>query len=53
MDITPQEKEYLKSLLMGALGTLREQVYKAEAPSFKDELKREKAVLEGVLAKLA
>lgn len=52
MEITAEEKAYLQRLLADALGTLREQVYHAEAPAFKDHLKREKVLLEGVLAKL-
>ena len=48
-----QEKEYLLDVLRDELGTLREQLYRAEAPAFKDQLRREKVILEGVLAKLA
>ena len=53
MEITAEEKVYLRQLLADALGTLREQVYHADTPAFKDHLKREKVILEGVLAKLA
>lgn len=47
-----EERQYLRETLRGTLGELREQVYHAEAPAFKDFLKHQKMLLEGVLAKL-
>jgi hypothetical protein len=52
MEINTEEKEYLLDVLKDELGTLREQLYRAEAPAFKDQLRREKALLETVLAKV-
>lgn len=52
IDLSGSESELLKEVLDHELGTLRQQVYHAEAPRFKDELKERQRALEGLINKL-
>lgn len=52
IEISGPEKELLVDVLKGELGELRQQVYKAESPRFKDELKGQLRMLEGLISRL-
>lgn len=52
IELSGREKEILKEILQQELGELRRQVYHAEAPRFKDELKERQRDLQGLVAKI-
>lgn len=53
VDLSSAESEVLADVLKQWLGEMREQIYHAEAPKFKNELKQRRGVVEGVLDKLS
>ena len=53
VELSSAEREFLIDVLKDRLGTMREQVYHADEPRFKDELRASKGVLESVIKKLS
>lgn len=51
LELTGEELAILSDVLEERMGILREQLYHAEAPTFKDALKRRKAVLASIILK--
>lgn len=47
-----KELDLILEILRSRLGTLREEIYHAEAPAFKDDLKQKKEVLQAVIGKI-
>jgi 2-phosphoglycerate kinase len=52
LNLTDEERELLRHIVEEYYSTLREEVYKTEASEFKDNLKKEEAVVKGLLKKL-
>lgn len=52
IEISGSEGELLREILAEQMGTLRQQVYHAEAPQFKDELKQRRTRLQELINKL-
>ncbi len=54
MTLILDEKEtyFLWELLESAHGTLREEIYHAEAPAFRDELKEKEKILQSLIRKV-
>jgi hypothetical protein len=52
IELNGSEKELLRDILVDRLGTLRQQLYHAEAPGFKDELRKQRQELQGLIDKL-
>jgi hypothetical protein len=52
IDLSEDETAVVTETLSGALGELREQIYKAEVAEYKDKLKQREAVLTSVLSRL-
>jgi hypothetical protein len=52
LNLTNEESELLGGVLRKALGELREEVYHADTPTFKDELKHDEGVLRSLIDKL-
>jgi hypothetical protein len=50
-ELTQNERDVLLEVLKERLGELREQVYHASTPLFKDELKEREAVIRRLIAK--
>jgi hypothetical protein len=50
--LSGDETSLLAHVLRDRMGSLRQQVYHAETASFKDELKAEQRLLQGLLSKL-
>jgi len=52
LDVSAEEAALLADVLDSALRQLREEVYKAEVATYKDELKQREAVMTGLLRRL-
>jgi hypothetical protein len=52
LDLTADEVTVLSDVLQGALGALREEIYKSETTDYKESLKRREQVLGGLLSRL-
>jgi hypothetical protein len=52
LKLNTTERDLLEGLLSASLGNLREEVYHAEEPHYKDELKAEEEELRALLAKV-
>lgn len=52
MELDKEERELLIAILEDRLGTLREQIYHAEVPAFKDELRRTRHLLAEMILRL-
>jgi hypothetical protein len=52
LDLSMEERRLITRILERAYGDLRSEIYKTDSPSMKDELKREEALLGGILEKL-
>jgi hypothetical protein len=52
MDFTEAERELLSAILEDRLSGLREEIYHTDDPGFKDQLKRKRIILQGLMARL-
>jgi len=52
IELNGPEGELLRDVLLEQMSSLRQQVYHAEAPTFKDQLKERECLLQGLIAKL-
>lgn len=52
IELSGREEQLLREILAEQLGTLRQQVYHAEAPRFKDQLKEREHALQDLIGKL-
>ncbi|MDE2040415.1 MAG: hypothetical protein KGO96_12140 [Elusimicrobia bacterium] len=53
ISLSDSERELLREVLEERMGTLRQEVYHAEEPAFKDRLKEQEKSLAALLAKLS
>lgn len=52
LELTPEEREYLVGLLESARGDARAQVHHSRTHEFRDRMRHEAKLIEGLLAKL-
>ncbi len=52
LTLTDDERTLLVSILQDTLGEVREEVYKAETPDYRDALRRKEALVRGILTGL-
>lgn len=52
IQLSGDETSFLAHVLRDRMGSLRQQVYHTETAAFKDELKAEQRLLQGLIAKL-
>jgi hypothetical protein len=53
LEIKPAEYDLLLDLLTGAMGSLREEIYKTEGAEYEAMLKQRESLLKGLLARLS
>jgi hypothetical protein len=52
LTLTDDQKSFLVSLLQDSLGEVREEVFKSEVRSYRDELKKKEDLVRGLLTQL-
>jgi hypothetical protein len=52
LSLTAVERDYLLNLLREELGRLKAEIHRTEAAGFKDQLKADETVLQGLIARL-
>jgi hypothetical protein len=52
VSFTSEELKLLGAILRDQLSSLREEIHRTDTPHFRDSLKQEKAVLDGLLVKI-
>jgi hypothetical protein len=52
IELSGPEGELLRDVLLEHMSSMRQQVYHAEAHTFKDQLKERQRVLQGLISKL-
>jgi hypothetical protein len=51
MELSQEERRVLVDVLQDRLGSMREQVYHADTSTYRDELKRERDILQSLIKK--
>jgi hypothetical protein len=52
LDLTADERDYLLRLLREELGRLKAEIHRTEAADFKERLRSDEAILQGLLARI-